>query len=63
MLERTKIKFIPFGTKRKLRKAGKPNITCQGIEIKQNFQVIYLGCILNETMSGEQMAYKSITLR
>ena len=55
-----KTKSILFGTKRKLRKVGKLNITCQGIDIKQSSQVTYLGCILDETMSGEPMAYKTI---
>ena len=31
-----KTKSIPFGTKRKFKKAGKLNITYQGIDIKQN---------------------------
>ena len=55
-----KTKSILFGSKRKLRKVGKLNITYQGIDIKQNSQVTYLGCILDETMSGEPMAYKTI---
>ena len=53
-----KTKSILLGTKIKLRKAGKLNITYQGIDIEQNFQVTYLGCILYETVSGEPMAYK-----
>ena len=55
-----KTKSILFGSKRKLRKVDKLNITYQGIDIKQNSQVTYLGCILDETMSGEPMAYKTI---
>ena len=55
-----KTKSILFGTKRKLRKVDKLNVTYQGIDIKQNSQVTYLGCILDETMSGEPMAYKTI---
>ena len=55
-----KTKSMTFGTKRKFKKAGKLNITYQGIDIKQNSQVTYLGCILDETMSGEPMAYKTI---
>ena len=55
-----KTKSILFGRKRKLRKAGKLDITCQGIDIKQNSQVTYLGCILDETMSREPMTYKTI---
>ena len=55
-----KTKSILLGTKRKLRKVGRLNITYQGTDIKQNSQVTYLGCILDETMSGEPTAYKTI---
>ena len=55
-----KTKSILFGTKRKLRKVGKLNTTYQVIDIKQNSQVTYLGCIVDETMSGEPVAYKTI---
>ena len=55
-----KTKSILFGTKRKLRKVGKLNVTYQGIDIKQNSQVTYLGCILDETMSGKPVANKAI---
>ena len=55
-----KTKSILLGTKRKLRKVGKLNITSHSIDIKQNSQVNYLGCILDETKSGEPMAYKTI---
>ena len=55
-MERTKLN--PFClVQNKLRKVGKLNITDQG---KQNSQVTYLGCILDETISGEPMAYKTI---
>ena len=50
-----KTRFILFGSKCKLRKVGQLNITYQG-----TYQVTYLGCILDETMSGEPMAYKTI---
>ena len=49
-----------FGSKRKLKKVGKLSITYQGIDIKQNSQVTYPGCILDETMSSEPTAYKTI---
>ena len=55
-----KTKSILFGSKRKLRKVGELNITYQGIDIKQNSQVTYLGRILDETMSGKPMAYKTM---
>ena len=55
-----KTKSILFASKRKLRKVGKLNITYQGMDIKQNSQVTYLSCIIDETMSSEAMAYKII---
>ena len=57
-MERAKLNL--FGSKRKLRKVGKLNISYQGIDIKQNSQVTYRDCILDETMSGEPMAYETI---
>ena len=51
-----KTKSILYGSKRKLKKVGKLNITYQGVDIKQNSQVTYLGCILDDRMSGEPMA-------
>ena len=36
------------------------NIKYQDIEIKQHSQVTYLGCVMDETMSGEPVARKVI---
>ena len=55
-----KAKSILFGTKHKLRKIGKLIITYQGIDINQNSQVTHLDCVLDETMYGEPMTYKTI---
>ena len=49
-----------FGLKLKLKNAGKLNIMYNGIEIKQYSKVTYLGCLLDETMSGKSMALKTI---
>ena len=38
----------------------KLNIKYQDIEIKQHSQVTYLGCVMDETMSGEPMPLKVI---
>ena len=54
-----KTKSILFGSKRKLRKVGELNITYQDIDIKQNSQVTYLGCILDKTMSGEPIGLQN----
>lgn len=43
-----------------IRKNGKLNIIHQGIDIKQNYQVTYHGFILDEAISGEPMACKTI---
>ena len=55
-----KTKCILFGSKLKLKNAGKLNIMYNGIEIKQYSKVTYLGCLLEETMSGKSMALKTI---
>ena len=52
-----KTKSILFGSKHKLKKVGKLNITYQGIDIKQNFQllilVVYLmrQCLVNQWLT------------
>ena len=51
-----KTKPILFGTKRKLRNAKSLNIVYNGIEVKQHAKVKCLGCILDESLSGESMA-------
>ena len=53
-----KTKSILFGSKRKLKNEDKLNIRRGDIEIKQYSKVTYLGCILDENMSGEHMATK-----
>ena len=55
-----KTKSILFGTKHKLRNAKSLNIVYNGIEIKQHAKVKYLGCILDESLSGESMALSVI---
>ena len=54
-----KTKCILFSSKLKLKNAGKLNIMYNGIEIKQYSKVAYLGCLLDEAMSGESMALKT----
>ena len=51
-----KTKSILFSTKNKVKRAGSLNIKYNNIEIKQHTKVTYLGCILDETLSGESMA-------
>ena len=51
-----KTKCILFGSKLKLKNAGKLNIMYNGTEIKQYSKVTYLGCLLEEKMSGKSMA-------
>ena len=55
-----KTKCILFSSKLKLKNAGIFNIMYNGIEIKQCSKVTYLGCLLEETMSGESMVLKTI---
>ena len=53
-------KGILFASKRKINNIPKLKISYKNIQIKQHSKVTYLGCILDETMSGESMALKVI---
>ena len=55
-----KTKSILFASKCKIKKVPKLKINYKNIQIKQHSKVTYLGCILDETMSGESMAVKVI---
>ena len=56
-----KTKSILFGTKRRLKGLRELNIRHKDIEIKQNYQVEYLGCLLENSLSGESMALQALT--
>ena len=51
---------ILFGTKHRLNKVNSLEIKYGEILIKQYHTVTYLGCLLDETLSGESMALKVI---
>ena len=53
-----KTKSILFGTKRQLKDQRDLNLKYGDIEIKQHSKVSYLGCTLDNILSGEQMAAK-----
>ena len=53
-----KTKSIIFASKQKAKNTLKLNIRYKEINIKQEAQVTYLGCVLDESMSGEPMALK-----
>ena len=53
-----KTKSILFGTKRQLKDQRDLNLKYGDIEIKQYCRVTYLGCILDNILSGEHMAAK-----
>ena len=55
-----KTKSILFASKFKIKKFRKLNIKYGNIQINQHSKVKYLGCILDETMSGETMALSVI---
>ena len=52
---------VLFGTKQKPKKTGSLNIRHGTIQIKQYHTVTYLGCALDENLSGETMALKVIS--
>ena len=51
-----KTKSILLGSKHKIKKSKPLNIQYNYIKIKQYSKVTYLGCIFDETLSGESMA-------
>ena len=55
-----KTKSIFFASKFKRKNIKKLHIKYGDIQIKQHFKVMYLGCLLDETMSGEAMALNVI---
>ena len=55
-----KTKCILFASKRRAKNIRQLNIKYKDINIKQHSEVTYLGCVLDETMSGEPMALKVI---
>ena len=57
-LREGKTRSILFASKRKIKK---PQELCNNIRIQQHSRVLYLGCILEETLSGELIAHKAIS--
>ena len=55
-----KTKSILFASKFKIKKVRKLNMKYGNIQIKQHSKAKYLGCMLDETMSGETMALSVI---
>ena len=53
-----KTKCIVFGTKKRLKNLDELKIRHKDIRIKQHKSVTYLGCILDDCLSGESMATK-----
>ena len=51
-----KTKSILFAPLNKCKKLRKLNISYGSLKIKQYSEVTYLGCILDESLSGESMA-------
>ena len=51
-----KTKSILFGTKLNIKRAEPLNIVYGNVKIKHYTKVTYLGCILDESLSGDSMA-------
>ena len=51
-----KTKCLLFGTKKRLKKDKNLNISYGTVHINQYHTVSYLGCVLDENLSGEPMA-------
>ena len=57
-----KTKSILFGTKRQLKNQRDLDLRYGDLKIKQHSKVTYLGCILDNDLSGESMATKVLRL-
>ena len=57
-----KTKSILFGTKRQLKNQRDLDLRYGDLKIKQHSKVTYLGCILDNNLSGESMATKVLRL-
>ena len=55
-----KTKCILLASKQEMKRSGKLEISFNNIEIKQYSSLTYLGCILDNTLSGKAMATKTI---
>ena len=55
-LDEDKTQPFSFGTKFKIKRVEPLNIVHGNVKIKQSTKVTYLGCILDESLSGESMA-------
>ena len=53
-------KSMLVGSKRKIKRVRKLKINYKNVQITQHTKVTYLGCILDESMSGAPMALKII---
>ena len=57
-----KTKSILFGRKHKIKNSKPLNIQYNDIKIRQYSKVTYLGCFLDETLSGESMVIHVINM-
>ena len=55
-----KTKSILFGSKHKVRSERKLDMKYKDIKTKKYSLVTYIGCILDETLSGEPMVLKPL---
>ena len=53
-------KYLLFASKRKINRVLKLIMKCKNMQLKQHSRVTYVGCILDETMSGESVTLKMI---
>ena len=55
-MEKIKLSQLFLAVNVRLKKQALLNVYYKDIKIKQSTKVTYLGCILDETLSGESMA-------
>ena len=56
-----KSECIVFATRYNLRQTANFKVECNGVKLQEKTSISYLGCILEQNMSGEQMALSVIS--
>ena len=56
-----KLKSILFSPKHRSKSTGQIDISYKDVEIKQYSRITYLGCVLDECLTGESMAMQVCT--
>ena len=60
-MQRIETKSFLFASNRKIKSARKLNIKYKNVKVKTYSRVTYVGCVLDETFSGEPISLKALS--